>query len=240
MADSVLPRRNIDHRFFITASILVVAAILIGFGPTFYLKPFFESPPVARTVIYLHGFVMAAWVLLFLVQVYFISAKKIKLHQRLGYIGVGLAVVVVVVGLIVAIAATKYGSATAPADISPLQFMIVPFTDMVVFAILFGAAVYYRKNSPNHKRLMLLTMMNFLPPALARFPGDLMNTYGPLWFFGLPTVLTIVLIGLDTWYNRKLNKVFLFAGLFLVASMWMRLPLSSTGAWLSFAQWLTQ
>ena len=173
MADSVLPRRNIDHRFFITASILVVAAILIGFGPTFYLKPFFESPPVARTVIYLHGFVMAAWVLLFLVQVYFISAKKIKLHQRLGYIGVGLAVVVVVVGLIVAIAATKYGSATAPADISPLQFMIVPFTDMVVFAILFGAAVYYRKNSPNHKRLILLTMMNFLPPALARIPGGL-------------------------------------------------------------------
>jgi hypothetical protein len=240
MADSVLPRRNIDHRFFITASILVVAAILIGFGPTFYLKPFFESPPVARTVIYLHGFVMAAWVGLFVVQVYFISAKKIKLHQKLGYIGVGLAVVVFVVGLIVAIAATKYGSATAPVDINPLQFMIVPFTDMVVFAILFGAAVYYRKNSPNHKRLMLLTMMNFLPPALARFPGNLMNIYGPLWFFGVPTVLTIVLIGLDTWYNRKLNKVFFLAGLFLVASMWMRLPLSSTGAWLSFAQWLTQ
>jgi hypothetical protein len=239
MADSVLPRRNIDHRFFITASILVVAAILIGFGPTFYLKPFFESPPVARTVIYLHGFVMAAWVGLFVVQVYFISAKKIKLHQKLGYIGVGLAVVVFVVGLIVAIAATKYGSATAPVDINPLQFMIVPFTDMVVFAILFGAAVYYRKNSPNHKRLMLLTMMNFLPPALARFPGNLMNIYGPLWFFGVPTVLTIVLIGLDTWYNRKLNKVFFLAGLFLVASMWMRLPLSSTGAWLSFAQWLT-
>ena len=241
MPDSVLPqRRNLDHRFFIIASLAIVVAVLIGFGPTFYLKPLFDSPPVARTVIYLHGFLMAAWVLLFVVQVYFISAKKIKLHQKLGYTGVGLAVVVVIVGLMVAIAATKYGSATAPKDINPLEFMIVPFTDMFVFAILFGAAVYYRKNSPNHKRLMLLTMMNFLPPALARFPGDLMNIYGPLWFFGVPTVLTFLLIGVDTWYNRKLNKVFLFAGLFLVAAMWIRLPLSSTGAWLSFAQWLTQ
>ena len=54
-----------------------------------------------------------------------------------------------------------------------------------VFAILFGAAVYYRKNSPNHKRLMLLTMINFLGAAIARFPGGLTNAYGPLWFHGV-------------------------------------------------------
>ena len=48
----------------------------------------------------------------------------------------------------------------------------------------------------------------------------------------------IAFIALDTWYNRKLNKVFLFAGIFLVAAMWVRLPLMSTGGWLSFAQWL--
>ena len=240
MADSLLPRRrNFDHQFFIIASILVVAAVLIGFGPTFYLKPFFVSPPVARTIIYVHGFVMTAWVLLFIVQVYFISSKKIKLHQKLGMAGVGLAVLVFVTGMMVTLAAAKYGTASAPAGIPPLEFMIVPFGDMIVFAILFGAAVYYRKNSPNHKRLMLLTMINFLPPAIARFPGGFID-YGPLWFYGVPTVITLALIALDAWYNRKLNKVFLFAGIFLIAAMWIRLPLSSTGAWVSIAQWLTQ
>jgi hypothetical protein len=64
------------------------------------------------------------------------------------------------------------------------------------------------------------------------------NDYGPLWFYGVPTVLTLALIALDTWYHRKLNKIFLFAGIFLVAAMWIRLPLMSTGLWLSFAQWL--
>lgn len=239
MADSVLPRRrNLDHGFFAVAAAAVIVAVIIGFGPTFYLKPFFNSTPIARSVIYIHGFVMAAWVLLFTVQVYFISSKKIKLHQKLGWIGIGLAVLVFVSGMLVTVTAAKYGTASAPTNIPPLEFMIVPFGDMIVFAVLFGAAVYYRKNSPNHKRLMLLTMINFLPPAIARFPGDLTNTYGPLWFYGVPTVITIALIALDTWYNRKLNKVFLFAGLFLVASLWLRLPLSSTSGWLSFAQWL--
>ena len=241
MADNALPRRtNIDHRFFAIAAAAVIIAVIVGFGPTFYLKPLFTSPPIARMVIYVHGVVMAAWVLMFTVQVYFISSKKIKLHQKLGYTGIGLAVVVFVTGLIVAVSAAKYGTASAPPNIPPLEFMIVPIGDMLVFAILFGAAVYYRKNSPNHKRLMLLTMINFIPPAIARFPGGLTDSFGPLWFYGVPTILTLALISLDTWYNRKLNKVFLFAGIFLVASMWIRLPLSSTGAWLSFAQWLVQ
>lgn len=240
MADSVLPRRrNLDHRFFLIASAAIVAAVLIGFGPTFYLKPFFTSPPVARTIIYVHAFVMAAWVLLFVVQVYFVSAKKIKLHQKLRMAGVALAVLVFVTGIMVTLAAARYGTASAPGNIPPLQFMIVPFGDMLVFVILFGAALYYRKNSPNHKRLMLLTMINFIPPAIARFPGGMTNDYGPLWFYGVPTVLTIALIATDTWYNRKLNKVFLFAGIFLVVAMWIRLPLMSTEPWLKFAQWLT-
>jgi hypothetical protein len=241
MADSALPRRaNHDHRFFWITAIVVILAVLIGFGPTFYLKQFFGNPPIARSIIWIHGFVMAAWVALFTLQVYFISSKKIKLHQKLGWFGLGLGVLVFAVGLMVAVSAAKYGTASAPAGIPPLEFMIVPFGDMFVFAILFGAAVYYRKNSPNHKRLILLTMINFIPPAIARFPGGLTDSFGPLWFYGVPTIITIALIVLDTWYNRKLNKVFLFAGIFLIAAMWIRLPLMSTPAWLGFAQWLTQ
>jgi len=240
MNENVLSRgRNFDHRFFVGAAAFFVLAVLIGFGPTFYLKPLFTGPPIARSIIWVHGLVMAAWVVLFVVQVYFISAKRIKLHQKLGLAGVVLAPIVILTGLPTAIAATKYGTASTPPNVPPLEFMIVPFGDMLVFAVLFGAAIYYRKNSPNHKRLILLTMINFLPPALARFPGGLTNSIGPLWFFGVPTLLTLALITLDTWSTRKLNKAFLFGGIFMIGAMWLRLPLMSSQSWLSFAAWVT-
>ncbi len=239
MADSILPRRrNLDHRFFGILASATVIAVLIGFGPTFYLKPLFNSPPVSRSIIFVHGFVMAAWVLLFVTQVYFISSKKIKLHQKLGFAGIGLAMIVFVTGMMVTVAAAKYGSAASPAGIPPLQFMIVPFGDLIVFATLMAFAIYYRKKAANHKRLMLLTVINFLPPAIARFPGGLTDTFGPLWFYGVPTLLTIALITADTWYNRRLNKVFLVGGVLLVAAMWIRLPLAGTAGWLTFAEWL--
>jgi hypothetical protein len=232
--------RNFDHRFFFAVAILFPLAVLIGFAPTFYLKPFFNTPPIARAIIAVHGALMTLWVLMFVTQVYLISAKRIRVHQKLGVFATILAPVLILTGFMTAVGAAKYGSASAPPQIPPLEFMIVPFGDMVTFAVLFGAAIYYRKNSPTHKRLILLTVLNFLPPAIARFPGGLTDTYGPLWFFGVPSVLALLLVVGDTWRNKKLNVPFLLGAIFMIASMWLRLPFSNTQAWLNFATWLTQ
>lgn len=231
--------RSFEHRFFAAFAAVFVIAVLVGFGPTFYLKPLFNTPPIARAIIWVHGFVMAAWVVLFVTQVYFISAKRIKAHQKLGILGVVIAATLVVSGMFLTIAAAKYGSASSPPNIPPLRFMIVPFGDLIVFSILFGAAVYFRKKAANHKRLILLTMLCLVPTAIARFPGGMTNDFGPLWFFGVPTLLAVVFIALDTWRNRKLNVAFLLGGVFLVGAMWLRLPLSMTSAWLDIATWLT-
>ena len=232
-------RRAFERRFFLAIAILFPIVVLIGFGPTYYLKGLFPSPPIPRLVIHLHGLVMAAWVLLFFVQVYMIRSTRIKVHQRLGLLGVALGLVIIVTGFITAVAAAKYGSSSTPPGVKPLEFLIVPFFDVLVFAVLFAAAVYYRRNAPNHKRLMLLTVLNFLPAAIARFPFGLTASYGPLWFFGVPDILAIAFVIGDTWRHGKLNKVFLGGAIFLIASHWLRLPLSTTETWLSFATWVT-
>jgi len=185
------------------------------------------------------GILMALWVLLFVAQVFFIRTTKIKVHQRLGFAAIALGVLIIISGLFTAIAASKYGSSSTPPGVKPLEFLIVPFFDVIIFGILFAAAVYYRRNAPNHKRLMLLTVLNFLPPALARYPFGLTETYGPLWFFGVPDVLAIIFVIVDTWKNRKLNKVFLAGTILLIASHWLRLAVSSSTAWVNFATWLT-
>lgn len=236
---NALERRAFERRFFLVIAILFPVVALIGFAPTYYLKPLFNTPPIPRTVIHLHGLLMSAWIVLFIAQVYFIRSTRIKTHQQLGLLSVILGIVIIVTGLVTAVAATKYGSSSTPPGVDPLGFMVVPFFDMVVFAGLFAAAIYYRRNGPNHKRLMLLTVLNFLPPALARFPFGLTAAFGPLWFFGIVDLVTIIFVAVDTWRNKKLNKVFLVGSIFLIASHWLRLAIGSTAAWATFATWLT-
>lgn len=237
--NNAVDRRAFERRFFLLIAILFPITVLIGFAPTYYLKGFFDSPPVARAIIHVHGLLMSLWVVLFATQVYLIRSKRIKIHQRLGLTSIILGLTIIVTGLMTAVAAAKYGSNSAPPGIAPLEFLVVPFGDVLVFGILFAAAVYYRRNAPNHKRLMLLTVLNFIPPAIARFPFGLTETYGPMWFFGVPDVLTIIFVIADTWKNRKLNKVFLAGAIFLIASHWLRLAFAPTTTWIDFATWLT-
>jgi hypothetical protein len=60
-----------------------------------------------------------------------------------------------------------------------------------------------------------------------------------LWFFGVPDLFTVIFVIADTWRNGKLNKVFLAGALFLIASHWLRLAVSSSPTWVNFATWIT-
>jgi hypothetical protein len=86
---------------------------------------------------------------------------------------------------------------------------------------------------------MLLTVLNFLPPAVGRIPIGSLESLGPLFFFGVPTLLAIGLLIYDTWRNRRLNTVFLVGAIILIGSYPLRIILSSTHAWTNFAAWLT-
>jgi hypothetical protein len=178
-------------------------------------------------------------VLLFAAQVWLIRTKRARTHMTLGLAGIVLAVVVIVVGFFTGVAAGKNGSPSSPPDIPPLAFMIVPLTDLLLFAGLFGAAYYYRKQPATHKRLMLLTVLNFLPPAVARIPFDWVLAVGPLFFFGVPAVIAIVFLIIDRWQTGKVNIPYLVGAVILIASYPLRIILSGTETWLTFAAWLT-
>jgi len=62
-------------------------------------------------LVHLHGILMTSWVLLFISQVWLISSKRIRTHQRLGVSAIALAVLIVIVGFFVAVRAAKFGAA---------------------------------------------------------------------------------------------------------------------------------
>jgi hypothetical protein len=237
--NEALDRRVFDRRLFMAAAIAFPLIVLAGFGRTYYFKGFFDVPPLASLLVHLHGLLMTAWVALFMTQVWFVSSRRIRLHQRLGYSAIALAVLIVAVGFVTAVRAAKFGAASTPPGISPVAFLIVPLFDLLMFAVLFGGAVYYRKKPAQHKALMLLTAVNFVPPAIARIPIAALQAAGPLWFFGFPTAIALVCLGLETWRHGRLNRVFLAGTLLLIASYVVRLALMPTAAWMQIAVWLT-
>lgn len=232
-------RRANEHRFYLIAGFLATALVFIGFSKQYYLRLLFDMPPLYSNMVRFHALVMTVWVLLFAAQTWLISAKRVRLHMKMGWAGVGFAVLVLVTGYLVSIGGPSHLTAADLGGIPPLSFMIIPLGDLVLFILFFGGAIMLRKQPAEHKRLMLLVAANFLPPAAARMPIEALQALGPFWLFGLPTVFTLAALIYDLARNRKLNLTFLAGTAILIASFPLRLWIGATDTWLRVAAWLT-
>lgn len=231
-------RRQFDRRLFLTAAVLFPLIVFAGFARTYYLRGFFQVPPLPSTIVHLHGLVMTLWVAVFVIQVRLIAAKQVQLHKQLGYASIGLAALIIGTGLPTAMRAAKFGSTSTPVDVPPLSFMLIPVMDLVMFAIFFGAAIIYRRRPADHKRLMLLTAINFIPPAIARIPIPALQALGPLWFFGFPTAIALLCVVLDARRQGRVNRMFVLGTMLLLVSYVARIALMGTQAWINVATWL--
>jgi hypothetical protein len=230
-----MQRSTRDRPLYIWVAVLIPIIVMVGFARTYYLKGLFGNPVLPGLIVHLHGLVMTSWVVLFVVQVSLVATRRTRLHQRLGVLGAILAALVLFVGVVTAISAAARGATPGP---PPLQFLVVPLGDMLIFAILVGTALYFRRRTDIHKRLMLLAAVNLLTPAIARIPLHFIETGGPLVFFGLTDLGVLGCVVFDTVRNRRLHPVFLWGTVLIIASQPLRLILAGTDAWMRFAAWL--
>lgn len=226
-----------DRKLVLAAAVAFPLVVLIGYFKSYYAISFFQDArPIANALVHAHGIVMSAWVLYFVAQVALIRTKNIKLHMTMGFAGIALAGLVIVVGL-----ATAYDAMlirrSAPPGVDPHGFFLLPVSDMVLFIVLFASAVYYRKRPAEHKGLMLLTAINFMPAALFRV-SIVPEPYTYFWAFGLPAIAAVAILAWRTWKIGSLNKVFAAGVALLVAAIPLRLVISESQAWLSFVEWL--
>jgi hypothetical protein len=227
-----VPGRVNDRRLYILAAIVTPLIVLAGFARTYYLKPFFGTPDLPGRIVHLHGIVMTAWVLLFITQVSLVATRRTRVHQQLGIAGGVLAALVVVVGVLTALYAAARGASAGP---PALAFLVVPLGDMLVFSVLIGLALYFRRKLQVHKRLMLLAAINLLTPAIARIPLSFIANGGPLAFFGLTDLCLLAFVAYDTFKHRRLHPVFLWGSILIIALQPLRLLLAGTNVWMNFA-----
>lgn len=228
----VTPRGVSQRPFYIGVSLLMGLIAVVGFWPTYFgplVRGTVEQPPV----IHVHATVFVGWLVLFLAQVVLAATGRVAWHLRLGRLGIGYGVVVILVGLTTTVVRSSnlfYEGSIAGAR----QLLIAGSEDMVVFAAFFVAAIVYRRKPQIHKRLMMVaatmlliaaaSRMQFLPPLPLRLavwvsPVFLAMAYD---FRSRHLVHPIYLVGL---------------GAFLVRAVTPRL-ITGTETWAAFARWV--
>jgi hypothetical protein len=227
--------RTIDRPFYAWAAAVATTIAFAGFARTYYLKGLFDTPEIS-SLVHVHGGVMTLWVVFFIVQVGLVSAGRTDLHRRLGIAGAALAVLVVGLGVVTAIDAARRGMPVGP---PPLVFLAITLSVVVVFAIFVAAALYMRKRSDYHKRLMALATLTVIQPAVARVAVDVTGIFHPLLFFGITDVMLVLFIAWDTIRNRRLHPAFGWGMLFFIISQPVRFVIAGSGPWLEVAKWLT-
>ena len=227
-----------ERRFFTGMAIMLLLACFAGFAPSYYLKSQFGNgtlPPL----VHVHGALFTAWIVLLVVQTSLIAGRRADLHRTLGIAGGLLAVLMVVTGAFVI-----WGRATTTTPGLPhdfiLRFIALAVVALVVFPTLIGLALYLRRNSAAHKRLIMLATVVMAGAAIHRLLIHVVSpTVSPPVFFGV-TDLFIVALGVFDFISRgRLHPATLWGGLLVVASQIVAVALAASDGWLALAHRVT-
>ena len=229
----------VRNRFYFLIALTLALLVALGFMRTFYARALFDMPPLP-TLMEVHGAVFTAWFLLFIVQTRLIAAHKIQAHKTLGIVGVLLAMVVVVVGVMTSFESSLATRPRGMGFTSP-QFVIFPLGGIAVFAVFVATAVALRKRAALHKRFMTLAMITVLGPPTAR----LLNLAGLQDHF-LAIQMTVPALFI-TWClindwrkNHIVHPVFAIGGPFIVISWPLRAMFAQTEAWAVVSGWIVR
>ena len=205
MTRSIRPAVGVTRQFYIGLSLFATLIAFVGFWPTYFgplLAGTVDKPPV----IHFHAVVYVGWLAVFIAQTVFAATGRFALHVRLGRIGIGYGVLVIVVGVITAF--SMFAIRVRASQIEEARVsLLAPLVDMVVFAPFFGAAIYYRRKPELHKRLMIVATTALLIAAVGRMP--FLGTPRNLWLLQLIWISPILLaMGYDFFKRTIVHPIY--------------------------------
>lgn len=237
--------RSTERSFYTGMTLVMLAAVLLGFSRTFFLSPLFpdaaSSQPPEPFFFYIHGVCFTAWILLMVVQPALIAGRQVQLHRRVGWLGAGLAAAVVVVGVVGALIAAGRPGGFIGVPVPPLQFLAVPIGDLALFAVFAALAILRRRDAQSHKRLMLLATIGLLDAAVIRWPlGNMAAQIAGPMYSVTDLCVDLFLVPMVIWdlaSRGRVHRVTLLGALAVIASHPLRIFISGTSAWLTIAGW---
>jgi hypothetical protein len=216
---------------------VMLVSVFVGFARSYYLAGVFNAP-LPNLLVHIHGAVFSLWILLLIAQISLVASGRVDVHRRLGILGFGLASVMVVLGLLVAIDSQVRHFAPGEAGANVRAFFTIQLSAILAFATLAYFAFRNRTNPPAHKRLILIATIALLDAAFERWPVPV-HWWGERAAALLCTVpLLLLIVGYDYWSTGKVHRATIWASVFLVVLQQGRGAVGHTGAWQAFATWV--
>jgi uncharacterized membrane protein YozB (DUF420 family) len=236
--NAIAPKESASRSrfFFVVMACAVIVTVFAGFAPTFYLRGSFTQTRPMSMLLHVHGIVFSAWVSLFLVQTLLIARGARRLHQRFGWIGAGIAAAMISLVAAAVIEELRRVNGFPP---PPLALALSAF-DIIVFAMLVGTALYFRKRPDWHKRFMLSATIVLLGAPMFR---AVVHSLGRGDMAKVSIVSTLLVdafflpcFAYDLLTRRRIHPAYLVALALIVLDQVAQATVVSWTPWINFSQ----
>jgi hypothetical protein len=235
------PLYRLSARFLLVFLVFMVLA----FWPSYFAR-LFEQPNLR---FHAHGIVLTLWCVLLVVQPQLLRTGRRSVHRVLGKASYVVAPALVAITL--SFVHYRVGAGIprgAPLALGDLYFLALTLNALAAFVVLYGLAIYYRRNPQVHGRYMLCTVFPLFTPVTDRLiAGHVpqLLAYVP-HVNGSPLVqvagflladLILVMLALWDWRANERTNVFPVALAVLVLYHASVLTLPFVRAWGAFCGW---
>jgi hypothetical protein len=149
-------RRTIPARYFFgVAAVTMLTIMVAGFHP-YYLRGEGMGgrtiSPQLATLVFVHGAAMTAWLMLFLVQSLLVPARRLRIHMKLGWGGVAVALVAAGSGFMLAVESVRPVPAIPFWGMAYRQFLLVMLIAVALFTLFVLGGVLFRRRPRSTRR----------------------------------------------------------------------------------------
>ena len=151
-------------------SLLLLAVTILSLVPQ-YFSTLLNAPSEMSTELAVHGAAFLAWYILLTLQCGLVSAGRVPTHRILGYLSITFAAFLIVSGAVMLIGTMQSFQIewTDQHLLSRTSFVWAIFHTLLSFGTFYILAVFLRRRSALHKRLMLLASLSMMAASITRF-----------------------------------------------------------------------
>lgn len=220
--------RAAEHLFFSGMSALIALVVFIGFARTYYLAGLFGAKPLAAPIVHVHGAVFTCWIVLLLAQTSLVGTGHTRIHRRLGLLGLGVAPLMVALGVAVAIEMLGRMSVVPGVD-APLIFAVA-LSEIAGFAVPVFFGFRWRRQAAVHKRLIIIGTIAMTTAGFGRWPVSFL-LHKPLPAMVCAFLLLLLVVAFDLKTTRRVHRATAFGGAWVVCIELMGFAMGHTALW---------